>query len=132
MNPRALQKPLGRLTLVLTILGGAWLWLHFEVLRLPANGCSPLARLAPGSLLWIDLKPKSIAPGDVLLFDIEGGRLALAEVEKTRDDSFWLVTDVSACPGANSAELGWIARTNIRGRMILATGNPPASATTGP
>ena len=121
LEARRVQRWLSRGTLAFTVLGGLYLWTRYEVLTLPGEGCSPLTRLAPGSLLWIDLRPAALAEGDVVFFALADGRLALAEVERQGEEGLWLVTDDEACPGESSATLGWIDEARVHGRMILAT-----------
>ena len=106
MNPRRLQRILSRATLVGAALGGIYLWTRYEVMTLPEAGCSPLTRLAPGSFMWIDLRPGAIAAADVLFFELPDGRLALGEVERIDGEAYWIVTDVEDCPAESSATLG--------------------------
>ncbi len=120
MNPRKLQRVLSRGTLLLAALGGMYLWTRYEVMTLPEGGCSPLTQLAPGSFMWIDLRPVEIGVGDVLFFDVPGGRLGIGLVERVEGARYWVVTDVVDCPGESSETLGWIGGERVHGRLILA------------
>ena len=77
MTPKQLQRLLSRATLILAALGGGYLWMRYEVLTLPESGCSPLAQVAPGSLMWIDLAPSALRAGDAVFFELvlHGGLL---------------------------------------------------------
>lgn len=120
MTPKRLQRLFSRATLVLAALGGGYLWMRYEVMTLPEEGCSPLAQVAPGSFMWIDLAPRELRPGDAVFFELADGRLALAQVERAEGEAFWLITDVANCPAESSLTQGLIAAERIHGRLIMA------------
>ena len=123
MNPKQVQRILGRATLLAVAISGIYLWSRYEWMKLPGEGCSPLTRISPGSTLWVDRWPGGIVPGDVIFFAVEDGSIALAEVGAVapEGDRYWVTTDVEECPGADSDELGWISRDAVRGRLLMAT-----------
>jgi len=121
MSPARLQRVLRVLTLALAGVGVLYLWNRYELIDLPEGGCSPLRRLRAGNTLWVDLKPAHIAVGDVLFFELPGGEIGLAEVERSRDgEAWWVACDDPACPGTDSEELGWIPRERVHGRLLMA------------
>ncbi len=120
MTPKQLQRVLSRATLILAALGGGYLWMRYELMTLPESGCSPLAQVAPGSLMWIDLSPGALRPGDAVFFELADGRLALAQIEREEAGGFWLVTDMSDCPAESSLTQGLISPDRIHGRLIMA------------
>lgn len=120
MRPKKLQHLLSRATLLLAALGGLYLWTRYEVLSLPESGCSPLARVAPGSWMWIDLAPRGLREGDAVFFELSDGRLALAQIERIEADGLWLITDMADCPAESSLTQGLIAEERVHGRLILA------------
>ena len=120
MTPKQLQRLLSRATLILAALGGGYLWMRYEVLTLPESGCSPLAQVAPGSLMWIDLAPSALRAGDAVFFELADGRLALAQIEREEAGGFWLVTDMPECPAESSLTQGLVPAERIHGRLIMA------------
>ncbi len=122
MTPARLQLLLRRGTLVLAAVGVAYLWTRFELLPLPAEGCSPLRRLRAGTLLWVDRRPGPLEVGDVVFFRLEGGTIALGEVARRAESPprSWILTDVPDCPGVDSDDVGWIEDEDVHGRLMMA------------
>ncbi len=119
------RKVLGvcrRLTWVLVLVGGFYLWNRYELMRFPSDGCSPLVSLRPGSVLWIDRESQAASVGDVLFYSIPTGQAAIGRCSKLRQSppAFWIVADNPACPGPDSNSLGWIGLDQIQGRVLLA------------
>lgn len=110
-----------RILLGLAFLGALYLVWRIETLRLPSGGCSPVLRYSPGALLLLDGKPPGFHAGDVVLFEADGtDTLYLGVIEREEEERFWILTDNPICPGTDSDELGWIPRTAVRGRALLA------------
>jgi len=105
--------------------GGFYLYHRYEVIRLPEGGRSPLLRLAPGMRLWLDRRPPTIAAGDVVFFELEGGKVGFAEVERVDGEGetarYWVVTDAPDVEAQDSDELGWLHRDSIQARLMMAT-----------
>ncbi len=68
MNARKILAVCRRLTWVLVLVGVFYVWDRYELMRLPAEGCSPLISLRPGSVLWIDRQAQAASVGDILFF----------------------------------------------------------------
>jgi hypothetical protein len=122
MTPARLQVLLRRGTLLLAAVGAAYLWTRFEVLPLPAGGCSPLRRLRPGTLLWVDRRPGPLEVGDVVFFRLADGTIVLGEVARREASPprSWVLTDDPACPGTDSDDLGWVPDGDVHGRLMMA------------
>lgn len=111
---------LRRASLVFAVGGALYMWQRYEWMQLPAQGCSPLIALRPGSRLWVDRRPSDLGPGDVLFFTLADGAVGFARCSRTAGPNLWLETDNRECPGQDSDELGWIARDRIHGRLVMA------------
>jgi len=122
VTPRRLQTILRRGTLIVAAIAGVYLWSRYEVIPLPAEGCSPLQRLSPGNLLWVDRYPSSVIVGDVLFFEQADGSVGLGEVARLEaaPERYWIVTDDDACPAPDSDDFGWVAPDAVYGRLLLA------------
>jgi hypothetical protein len=129
------QRRLRHLTWIVALGALFYLGWRYEMLTLPREGCSPLARFRPGQTLLTDRHPSEVGIGDAILFH-EGGRVLLAEVRRLRGDQelpatggsrqrldfvreLWLETDVPSCPGEGSPELGWIPTEDLSARVLL-------------
>ena len=123
LNPRRLERPARRACLALAVAGVLYLVWRFDLTGLPAEGCSPVARFAPGESLIVDRRPSDWTAGDAAFFAGPDGRLHLGLVERTRhvDGALevWTTTDALDCPGVGSEELGWIPRRRLRGRVVM-------------
>ena len=100
--------------------------LRYDILRLPAAGCSPLRDFQPGQRLLLDRWSKA-EQGDAVLFEM-GDELLLGRVfpfpPDTRpaagpasEDSLWIVADAPDCPAKDSRALGPIPRAAVRARV---------------
>jgi hypothetical protein len=105
------------------LVGGAYLWSRFDSFVL-ATPCSPVARVAPGTRLWVDRRPPRYHPGDLVFFLGPDGHIHLAEVTELQDGDarLWVETDDPRCPGLDSRQLGWLPRERLQGRVVFASG----------
>lgn len=122
MNPRTWVRPLRRGSLLCALVVGCYLAWRFGTVQFPAEGCSPLASVGAGDVLLVDRKPGELQLGAALFVEVEG-RLYLVRL-KRRDEHgrLWVETEVSACPGADSDDFGWIDRDAVRSRVLMALG----------
>jgi hypothetical protein len=109
---------------VLALGGAAYLGWRVELVRLPAAGCSPLLRYAPGALLVVDRRPPHVFARDAVLFEA-GETLLLGRVEELggaadAGRALWIAADDPTCDAKDSDELGWIPRGAVRGRVLFA------------
>ena len=103
--------------------------LRFDIVGLPAQGCSPLLGIAPGAKLVVDRHPAAIEPGDGVLFRSPQGELLLGRVASPpasasaealaacRAGALWLVSEDPDCSTADSTRFGPIAPAAIEGRI---------------
>ncbi len=123
MNPARLARPLRLAAYLLAGAGLLYLWTRFDAYQLPAEGCSPLLRFAPGDRLLLDRRPAPAREGDALLVRGEDGLLYLGRVTRLRrregQREVWIETDSPTCPGRDSDEMGWIPSDRIAARVIL-------------
>jgi hypothetical protein len=125
-NPRRLQRHLRYLCFLAAGLGLGYIAWRFDTQTLPAGGCSPLMRYAPGNRLLVDRRPPRLEVGDALLFRAEG-QLLLGAVARVRPDgappdgvdAVWIAGDNPQCPAHGSAELGWIDAHAVQGRVVM-------------
>ena len=121
MKPAQVQRVLRRITFLLAAVGGLYIYSRFSLMTLPAEGCSPIERFAPGTSLLLDQRPPQWGVGDAVLFGSGADSISLGEVGELRSDgSAWIVINATNCPGASSAELGWIAEDRLVARVIFA------------
>ena len=113
---------LRRLSLLLALGGGFYLWQRYEVLPLAESGCSPLMSLSPGTKMWIDRRPSDLGVGDVLFYELPGGSISFGRCTRVDGNKFWIETDVESCPSQASDELGWLPRKRIHARLVMAFG----------
>ncbi len=114
--------------LVVLALSGFFL-LRFDLVSLPAEGCSPLLGIAPGDRLIVDRHPSAIQLGDGVLYRSPAGELLLGRVdapppsapasvfEACRAGDLWIVTEDPACSTADSTRFGPISRAALVGRI---------------
>ena len=77
----ALLRSLRRATLLLALLGAAYLVLRFDLVNLPDGSCSPLRRYEAGDRLIVDRRPSSVEVGDfeaTIAAQIEGEGVEIA------------------------------------------------------
>ena len=118
----ALLRSLRRATLLLALLGAAYLVLRFDLVNLPDGSCSPLRRYEAGDRLVVDRRPASVEVGDAVLVRDGAGtlHLALISAERDSDGSLWCSSDCERCEGFDSGRDGWIPRSSVAGRVLLA------------
>ena len=131
----ALLRSLRRATLLLALLGAAYLVLRFDLVNLPDGSCSPLRRYEAGDRLIVDRRPASVEVGEgswlrsdlgqvgdaVLVRDGAGTlHLALISAERDSDGALWCSSDCDRCEGFDSGRDGWIPRSSVAGRILLA------------
>jgi len=125
MEPRRLLPWARRATVIAAVVAGLYLWSRFELLDLPAAGCSPLLSIAPGTTLWVDTRPPAYVAGDVAFFEGPAGDVLIAVVDSVpAPGRYWLLTDNEACPSDDSRELGAIPAERMRGRVVFAGSFP--------
>jgi hypothetical protein len=122
MNSRKILAICRRLTWVLALIGGFYLWDRYELMRLPSEGCSPVVSLRPGTVLWVDRHAKAASVGDVLFYSLPNGQTAIGRCSKQQEspEAFWVVADNPQCPGQDSDDIGWVPPSRIEGRLLLA------------
>lgn|GEM_PF-1068894 len=127
VNLRRLQRRLRWGTWVASACCLAYLFLRYDFMTLPDEGCSPLLRYTTGNRLLLDRWPSRYAAGDALLFRGPDGLLFIGAVARTRgtergveDGTLWIVTDNPDCPGESSDDFGWIGRESCVARIVLA------------
>lgn len=120
MNPRELIRPLRRGTVVLALLMALWLVWRFDRMRLPSEGCSPLATVGAGDILLVDRHPSRPGPGDAVFVEVQGKVHLVRITQRDAGGQLWVETEVSSCPGAGSDEFGWLAPEAVVGRVLLA------------
>jgi hypothetical protein len=135
MNSTSVRRFLARARIGLyafAALAIVYLGWRFDTLTLPEEGCSPIRSIAPGARLFVDLHPRTIDPGDRLLFRAADGELllgvAFAPPESAPPEygarvaagEIWIVADDPGCPARDSRALGPIPRERVEGRIFLA------------
>ena len=126
VNLRRLQRRLRWGTWIASACCVAYLFMRYDFMTLPEDGCSPLLRFTTGNRLLLDRWPSQYAAGDALLFRGPDGRLFVGVVARRRgaergvdDGALWIVTDNPDCPGADSGDFGWIERESCAARIVL-------------
>lgn len=123
MNPRPLLRPIRRAMYVACAAMLLYLFLRFDLHRLPEEGCSPLLRFVAGDDLLLDRRPGRIEPGEALLVQGDDGLLYLVAVERVREGEagreLWVQTDAPDCPGRDSDELGWVPEDRVAARVAM-------------
>lgn len=127
LNLRRLQRRLRWGTWIASACCAAYLFMRYDFMTLPEDGCSPLLRFSTGSRLLLDRWPSHYVAGDALLFRGRGGLLFIGVVARTsgeepgvEDGALWIVTDNPDCPGEDSDDFGWIERESCAARIVLA------------
>lgn len=122
-----------RLAVRVVLIGAVvfFVW-RYDLVRLPAEGCSPLFAFAPGDRLVVDRHPGTPAREDAVLFRGPDGELLLGVVGAPPESApehvwracaagaLWIVAEREGCPSPDSRRLGPIARERIEGRIAFA------------
>ncbi|MEM9799859.1 MAG: hypothetical protein AAGA20_05995 [Planctomycetota bacterium] len=110
------------MTLLVAIGGLVYLVARFDLVSLPAEGCSPVAAYAPGDRVVVDRRTSGLAAGDAVFVRDQAGTMHLTTVLERRasDGALWCAPDVSDCPGFSSEESGWVSTDAVVGRVLLA------------
>lgn len=131
MNPGRIASLVRRASVAIAGLALLYLIARFDTQNLPQDGCSPLHGVAPGAKLLIDRWAGAPRFGQSVLFEGSGGRLHLgrvqpppAEAEQAFAAQFdagdlWIQVDADDCPGLDSATLGPIAVSAVRGPVVM-------------
>ena len=106
-------------------LGLLYLGKRFEVVSVPAEGCSPLYAYPPGTDLLVDKRFGELREGDAVLFQVRPGALQFGRVRAMAegDGGEWVYTilgDDERCPIPDSSSLGDLPRSRVAARIILA------------
>jgi hypothetical protein len=120
LDPRRLVRGLRWATIAAALGAALYLGGRFEVVTLPSEGCSPVARYVPGVRLLVDRWARTWQSGDCVFVSDAAGAVhlvLLAECDAT--DAWWTRSDVDACPGAAGDELGWVPADRLLGRVLL-------------
>lgn len=108
---------------------GYALW-RFEVVTLPAEGCSPLVGFEPGDRLLVD-RSGGVGLGTAVLYEGPGGELLLGRVVQPPGSApaavwsafeageLWIVSERDDCPGRDSHLLGTQPRSAVRGTVVV-------------
>lgn len=121
------QRRLLRAVRVLTLLIAGYyaisLGTRYELLSLPEEGCSPVARYSPGTRLLVDRRSPHWEVGDcVFVEDGAGATHLVILAEVNADGLYWTSTDVEGCPGVSASELGWLGENELLGRVVMSLG----------
>lgn len=124
LAPQKILPGLRRASWILALLGPIYLAARFSALRLPAEGCSPLVRYSPGTLLVVDERPSSYRPNDAVFYLDPNGEIRIglvAEILSTDDGrKYDLRTDAPHCPSPASETYGLFGEDKLRGRVVMA------------
>ncbi len=129
------RRLVGRLRVAVwigTLLALGFLFLRFDLVRLPEAGQSPVLEISPGDLMWVDLRPREAELGDLVFFE-EGsterwllGRVVAAPSDLPENAArqiergdLWIEGDNPGVELRDSRVLGPIERTRISGRVLL-------------
>ena len=118
---RQLLRRFRRITMLVAVLGLAYIVTRFEIIGLPEDQGSPLSRFAPGDRLIVDGRPGHIGLGDAVLVRAADGVLHLTRVSAMRssDGALWCKTDNPDTPGLGSDDVGWIEPGAVEGRVLM-------------
>lgn len=127
MNPQRLARSLRRAALILALLGMGYLLLRYRIVSLPAQACSPLHAVPPGSRLLVDTRWPRLWPGDVVLYRArkegsEKAALWLGRLRSLSPEGCWIETDRDSCPSPDSRSLGPLPERAIEARVLWAWG----------
>jgi hypothetical protein len=118
---------------VATLAALAYLFLRYDRITLPSEGCSPVLALDPGSRALVDTWADGGPENSVLFFrdPEDAGTLLIGVVgavpssapadewEAVEGGALWLVSDRLDCPGRDSRVLGPIPRALVSGRVVF-------------
>jgi len=115
-----LQRRLRRATWILSAACVLYLFVRYDLLRLPQGSCSPLLRFGADQTLLIDRRPSGFAVGDAALYRGPDQLQHIGLIERRTDGGFWMITDNAACGSQSSEDFGPIAREACVARILLA------------
>jgi hypothetical protein len=118
-DQRVLLGWMRRATLLAVVAGAFYAASRFELLEMPADRCSPLRAIAPGTTLVVDLQPRNCRIGDVVFHEGAQGELRIGRVAEVLAGGLWIVTDDESCSVPDSASLGPVGFERLRGRVVL-------------
>jgi len=108
------------------VAGVAFTVWRYDLVELPAEGCSPLFGFEPGDRLVVDRRPAELAPPRALLYRDPSGTLRLGRVapfppEAVRGggDELWVLADERDCPSPDSRVFGPLPRDRVAGRVAF-------------
>ena len=120
-----------RLGLVLFGLYALWdIQANFDFVRLPEEGCRPIAVYEPGVTLLVSKDPSAedLVLGDIVMFTLDSGQVSYGRLstppglgagELLADSGYWILGDNPDCPVDDSVSLGAIAPDRIVGRVLF-------------
>ncbi len=104
---------------------GAALYLggKFDLVTLPEDGCSPIARYPSGSRLLVDRWASDWAAGDCAFASDQGGVVHIVLLARRSEvGRWWVETDAADCPGIDPEVMGWLSGDRLLGRVVLSLG----------
>lgn len=131
--PSQRRKILRNIRLGLILFGLYSLWniqANFDFVRLPEEGCRPIAAYEPGItlLVSIDPAPKDLVLGDIVMFSLDSGQISYGRLstppglevgQLLAESGYWILGDNPDCPVDDSVSLGAIAPERIVGRVLF-------------
>ena len=120
MNPRVIVRRARFLTVAIALGCALYLGSRFEFLTLPADGCSPVSRYAPGSRILVDRWAEPFMEGDCVFVTDASGVVHLGTLGAASERGLWHVLgDTVDCPGLFPAEEDPVSDEAILGRVVL-------------
>ena len=111
------------ITISLAAAGALYLGARFDLLTLPAEGCSPVASVRPGVRLLVDRWVSSAVPGDIVFVSDGVGAVHLAILGVDEGEGGWVVRgDVQDCPLRIPDDSRAVTSDQLLGRVILNMG----------
>ena len=110
-------------TLASAICGALYLGFRFDLVTLPAAGCSPVSKFAPGVTLLVDRWADDWGDGNSVFVEDGSGSGHLGSIRSHDSPDRWVVTsDSEDCPTRYPAEENPIHANLILGRVLMGFG----------
>ncbi|MFT4710257.1 MAG: hypothetical protein ACI9D0_000102 [Bacteroidia bacterium] len=131
--PSNRRKILRYIRLALIVFAFVALWdiqANFDFVRLPEEGCRPIAAYEPGVTLLVSRDPaaEDLVLGDIVMFTLDSGQISYGRLstppgleagQLLADSGYWILGDNPECPVDDSISLGAIAPERIVGRVLF-------------